>query len=87
MFKRIEFVGSPRGASGKGIVVDALADGLAVVCHFHPEVLKEAAANAASGSPKELFELKKSTLLQVAERKLRNGQFNSGKALIGTSDV
>ena len=87
MFRRIEFIGSPRVASGKGIVVDALADGLAVVCHFHPEVLNDAAAVAASACPKELFESKKSTLLQIAERKLRTGQFNSGKVLIGTSDV
>jgi hypothetical protein len=87
MFRRIEFIGSPRVASGKGIVVDALADGLAVVCYFPSEVLNSAAASVASTCPKELFESKKSMLLQSAERKLRTSQFNSGKALISTSDI
>jgi len=86
MASRINFLGSPRIAPDHGIVVDALVDGQLVICHFAREVLDGTASNAASISVKELFENKRSALLQIAERKLRTGQFKSGKTQIGISD-
>ena len=54
---RIEFIGSPRVAPDKGINVDAIVDGLEVICHFTRGVLEHMPMNGATvpTTPQESF--------------------------------
>ena len=86
---RIEFIGSPRVAPDKGINVDAIVNGLEVICHFSQGVLEHMHTNGATvpTTPQEAFHSREAALLQIAQRKIRSGGFQSGKAVITTADL
>jgi hypothetical protein len=58
MVMRIEFIGSPRVAPDKGINVDAIVNGLEVICHFTQGVLEHMHMNGATvpTTPQEAFQ-------------------------------
>jgi hypothetical protein len=89
MVMRIEFIGSPRVAPDKGINVDAIVDGLEVICHFTRGVLEHMHMNGATvpTTPQEAFQAREAALLEIAQRKIRSGGFQSGKAVITTADL
>jgi hypothetical protein len=86
---RIEFIGSPRVAPDKGINVDAIVNGLEVICHFTRGVLEHTPKDGATvpTTPQEAFQARKAALLEIAQRKIRSGGFQSGKAVITTADL
>jgi len=84
---RIEFIGSPRVAPDKGIVVDAIVDGQEVICHFVREVLEHMNGTTVPTTPQEAFQTRELALREIAQRKLRIGGFRSGKAVITTADL
>ena len=87
MVMRIEFIGSPRVAPDKGIVVDAIVDGQEVICHFQREVLQHMNGASVTPSAQEAFQARASALLEIVQRKIRSGGYRSGKTVITAADI
>ena len=83
----IEFTGPCVPAEDGGISFRAIVDGQTVACKFSSEALQDVDPNLTMSSSEDQFEASKSTLLQVAENKIRKGAVANGVVHIFTADL
>ena len=83
----IEFIGPAVGAEDGGISFMVLVDGQAVACRFSMEALQDIKPDLTMFSPADQFEASKSTLLGVAEKKIRAGMVSNGVVQVFTQDL
>ena len=83
----IEFPGPSVPAEDGGISFKSVVNGETVACKFSMEVLQDVDPNLTMESPTQQFESSKSTLLQIAEKKIRDGKVDNGVIRIFTADL
>ena len=83
----IEFPGPGVPAEDGGISYRAIVDGQNVACKFSMEALQDTDPSLTMKSPEHQFESSKSTLLQIAEKKIRDGKIENGVVHIFTADL
>ena len=83
----IEFPGPAVPANDGGISFKAVVDGKTVACKFSMEVLQDVEPSLSMSSQETQFESSKQKLLQIAERKIREGKVINGVVNIFTADL
>lgn len=74
-------------AEDDSISFRAIVDGQTVACKFSMEALQDIDASLTMAIPSDQFESSKAILLQIAEKKIREGKVENNVVHIFTADL
>lgn len=83
----ISFIGPAIEADDGGVAYRAKLDGKTISCRFTAECLEDANPRLIGLSPVRLFEANSGKLLEIAHRKIRENEVESGVVWIFSRDL